>query len=745
VYLRRPPAMHLAEMRSLETPALTDAMRGLVQPGRGYIAAKDALLVLGEVPEARIIELGSLPLGDLGQRLVALRYFLSNGKTWLRYYSWRPGLEKLDRHAPQRILVLDAFIAERRSELEAQPTLLSNFARLSLEEIGERLNDLSAIRGRGLDVLIAIEASPELRADLHARLCREAKALLAQSARATDLLYLATYDLTRFPATTVGGGDLMYIIVADKGEMGTRAVREAARLGHCPVVLFSKADDDNALQVRLCHEHGGFAIPLEGTFRESYASYEQIARKVLEAYERRFGENAKEELGRSALYPGYGPLAENTAAIEHFRRNGIAFIGPMQDVVERAGDKRKFRGLAESIDPKAVVPGIVMSENDATGILTRVREGFAEGRFGFPGRLKAANGGGGRGQVVIPNPEQLEDAVRKVLGEIKSNGWDAGVMFEQNIPETIHLEVQVVRDRFGNTRHFGMRDCSEQRASQKIQEEAPPALLRKSEALEDRITTLAVRIADAVGYVGACTVELMYKDGHFYLLEMNTRIQVEHPVTEAAYRIRNSKGELEPLNLVELQYWVAAGRVIPFAQTDVIKTHVAREFRINAESWNADLKDSRDGKKGLFMPNAGEFTAIELPTSESIRKELESQGLSGLGEVLVRLDSGFEPGDRLLNKDPTFAKLIVSVRVEPGNEDQAYEILRLASLATLKKVRIEGMALLPSGKVQEGVPFRTNIPEHIAILSSAMLQEHSRSMAKSRHVNWVVGMLRNEK
>jgi acetyl/propionyl-CoA carboxylase alpha subunit len=736
--------MQLSEMRNLETPALTDAMKGLVQPGRGYIAAKDAFLVLAEVPEARLFELGSLPLGAHGQRLVALRYFLANGSTWLRYYAWRPQLENIDRNAVSRILVLEAFLTQRRAEFAQDPKLMEFVEKSSLRELATRLEDLSAQKGAGLDLLIALHLRPEQNQRIFERLAEAAAELTEKAPRHADLLYLSSYDLSCFPATTVGAGDLTYVIVADKGEMGVRAVREAIRLGLAPVVLFSKTDDDGSLQVRLCHEHGGFAIPLEGTFRESYASYEQIARKVVAAYEARFGSEARAELGRSALYPGYGPLAENTGAIEHFRRNGIVFIGPMQDVVERAGDKRKFRALAEAIDPKSVVPGIVLSENDAPGILARVRQGFAEGRFRFPGRLKAANGGGGRGQVVIPGAEQLDDAVRKVLGEIQNNGWDAGVMFEQNIPETVHLEVQVVRDRFGNARHFGMRDCSEQRASQKVQEEAPPALLKNSPELEDRITALAVRIADAVGYVGACTVELMYKDGHFYLLEMNTRIQVEHPVTEAAYRVRQPDGTLAPLNLVELQFRVAAGRVLPFAQADVQKSHVAREFRINAESWNPELKDSRDGKKGLFVPNAGEFTAVDLPDPESIRAELAAQGVKGIDDVQIRLDSGFEVGDRLLNKDPTFAKLIVSVRPKAEAKSEAYELLRIASLVTLKKVRIEGTGLLPSGKAQDGVAFLTNIPEHIRILESEMLIQHSTSVAPKRHVNWVVAMLRGE-
>ena len=178
-----------------------------------------------------------------------------------------------------------------------------------------------------------------------------------------------------------------------------------------------------------------------------YANPVQMARCIHEAYSARFGADAEAELAKSALYPGYGPLAESTAAIEHFRRSGIVFVGPMQDVVERAGDKRKFRLLAQSIDAEAVVPGIVIDDNDPAAIIAAIRAGYAAGHFQFPGRLKAANGGGGRGQMVVASEALIEAAVTKVLGEITANGWDHGVMFEQNIPETIHLEVQVVRDR----------------------------------------------------------------------------------------------------------------------------------------------------------------------------------------------------------------------------------------------------------------------------------------------------------
>jgi acetyl/propionyl-CoA carboxylase alpha subunit len=555
-------------------------------------------------------------------------------------------------------------------------------------------------------------------------------------------VYLATYELERLPATTVGEGALRYVIVADKGEMGVRAVREAIAFGAVPVVLFSEVDDRDSLQVRLAEKRGGFGIGLSGTFRESYANPTQIATRIHAAYNERFGDRAEAELRRSALYPGYGPLAENTVAIQHFRREGIVFVGPAQDSVERAGDKRKFRAIAESIDPRAVTPGVVIDASDEKAIARAIHDGHAAGRFSFPGRLKAANGGGGRGQMIVHDASGIETAVQTVLAQIKANGWDPGVMFEQNIPETVHLEVQVVRDRYGNTRHFGLRDCTEQRASQKIQEEAPPAVLANDPALADKCCAIAVRIADIVGYVGACTVELMFKDGHVYLLEMNTRIQVEHPVTEEAHRVRTAGG-LVPLNLVALQLAVAAGRPIEFAQSDIVATHVAREFRINAGSCRPELKDPRDGKRGVFVPNGGVFDALQIPDGATVLALLRREGVRGIAEVDVRFDVGFEAGDTLVNKDPTFGKLIVAVRADESQHDARYELLRRASLAVLRRVRIEGRQVLPTGAVLEGSPFATNVAAHVQILESEMMRAHARGGAPGRHVNWVIEMLRS--
>jgi acetyl/propionyl-CoA carboxylase alpha subunit len=716
---------------------LTSAMKALINPGKGYVGCKEVLEILAQV-KPRLGELASLPLGDLGHTLVALRYFIANGETWLRFYAWQPPLEKIDAGAPERVRK----IAERVAAAKA--SLGDEKARASALPLGEIAQQLSQDGGHGeaaLRWLCAIAADSEIAATLLARLRAEAMTLYREAPRVADLTYLASYDLTRYPATTVGAADMQYVIVADKGEMGVRAVREALKLGRTPVVLHSATDDANALQVRLAQAGGGFAIPLAGNFRESYANPVQMARRIREAYQERFEARAEHELARSAIYPGYGPLAESTAAIEHFRKSGIVFVGPMQDVVERAGDKRKFRLLAQSIDPQAVVPGIVIDDDDAEQIISAIERGHAEGRFQFPGRLKAANGGGGRGQVVVPAAEGVRAAVTKVLGEITANGWDRGVMFEQNIFETIHLEVQVLRDRYGNVRHFGMRDCSEQRASQKIQEEAPPALLRAYPGLTERICAVATQIADAVGYCGACTVELMFKHGHFYLLEMNTRIQVEHPVTEDAHRIRTAEG-LQPLDLVALQLEIANGAPIPFAQEDVVNTHVAREFRINAESWRDDVKDSRDGKHGLFVPNAGAFEKIVVPSAQEVLHELENRGVKGIADLTVRFDCGFEAKDKLVNKDPTFGKLIVALQAEAAHKADEYELLRLASLEVLAHTRIEGQALRPDGSAIKGAKFETNLPAHVKVLEAPLLREHSHKPAEGRHVNWVVGFLR---
>ncbi|MEM6296626.1 MAG: biotin carboxylase N-terminal domain-containing protein [Myxococcota bacterium] len=727
-----------------QRPASDDlirVMQRLVQPSRGYLASAQAFATAIGLEHSVLTELRSLPLQDLGQRLVSLRYVIENGEIWAQHFGWESKVAALDESAPDRVRALLKQIEAARTRVPEQSAFEAQLAKHSLGDIAQAAASVNDGSDEALDLCVALSLYPSARESLRTRLRAEAGELFASNPRTCDLIYLLSYELDRHPATTVGEGRLDYVLIADKGEMGVRATREAIALGATPVVLHSASDDADALQVRIANEAGGFAIPLDGTFRETYANPTQMVARIQDAYDERFGDDAEEHLSRSALYPGYGPLAENTVAIEYFQRNGVVFIGPMRDVVERAGDKREFRKLAQAIDANAVTPGIVIEDTDAEAIASKIIEAYNAGAFAFPGRLKAANGGGGRGQVVVEQPSEIPSAVIRVLGEITSNGWDPGVMFEQNIPETMHLEVQVVRDRYGNTRHFGMRDCTEQRASQKIQEEAPPAVLRRDPALEQRMCEIAVEIADRVGYVGACTVELMFKGGHFYLLEMNTRIQVEHPVTEEAHRIR-TKDSLSPLNLVQLQFLVGRGAPIPFEQAAVEKARVAREYRINAEAFRAELKDARDGGRGLFVPNAGIFDRIDLPEESTVLDALRTAGVEGVTAVGIRFDVGFEVGDTLVNKDPTFGKLILSVEVEPAHDEQRYELLRLASLEVLRRTHIEGRQVMPDGRVMDGTVFQNNISTHIYVLQTQCIRDHGLSTAEGRHVNWVIKALR---
>ncbi|MBX3251002.1 MAG: ATP-grasp domain-containing protein [Myxococcales bacterium] len=733
-------------------PWRAEEQRDPVQPGSGYVGAREVLacvLGLDDAPGGgRLAELASLPGGAEGHRLVALRYFAENADIWLNHFVWRPRLESA-RAAAGRDLVAEVLaLAEQVRALRGQAPTDTGWVEGLLSSEGPLAASLDASSAR--EAVLALAVDPRARASLRDLLRERAPQLFAEAPALLDRLYLASHELHRYPATTVSARTLRYVLVADKGEMGVRAVREALALGLVPVVLHSTTDDADALQVRLARSGEGFAIGLAGGFRESYAGFVQIAERVRDAFRARFGEGWQDELGRAALYPGYGPLAENAAAIRHFRRAGITFVGPMEDVVEQAGDKRRFRAIVESIDPTAVTPGIVLDECDPARVRARVLDAHERGAFSFPGRLKAANGGGGRGQAIVPSADGLDAAIAKVLGEIESSGWDPGVMFEQNIPRTVHLEVQVLRDRYGNTRHFGMRDCTEQRASQKIQEEAPPAILRASPELRDRVERAAVAIADRVGYVGAGTIELMFADGAVYFLEMNTRIQVEHPVTEETHGIRRGprpgrpEGSIERLDLVALQLRIANGEPIDFAQEDVVQTHVGRELRINAETWMAGHKDPRDGGRGLFVPNAGAFDRLEVPSAEAVLATLGADAAE-IEDLRVRFDCGFEAGDVLVNKDPTFGKLIVAVRPTPGAQPRAYELLRRACLAVLSEVRVEGQQVRPDGRVVANAPFQTNVPAHRWVLEHEVLRAHcavDATRSSERHVNWVVDALR---
>ena len=272
-------------------------MQALIQPGKAYVGCKEVLEAL-VVPTARLGELSSLPLGRLGQRLMALRYFIANGATWLRFFDWEPALARVASDGPDRIRALFARVEDTGRTLPDAEALARELETRTLVELAGTLEDALELGDGSLRLLSAIACVPALATRLRERLADEAPVLHRDAPRVTDLIYLASHDLSRFPATTVGEAALHHVIVADKGEMGVRAVREALALGKVPVVLHSAQDDANSLQVRLAQDHGGFAIPLAGSFRESYANPIQMARKILEVCSARFGERAEAELAR---------------------------------------------------------------------------------------------------------------------------------------------------------------------------------------------------------------------------------------------------------------------------------------------------------------------------------------------------------------------------------------------------------------------------------------------------------------
>ena len=694
------------------------------------------------LPQIHFSNLGTLPGGAPGARLVALRFIVANGDFWESHFNWQIPLRSRGVTEPQ-IEVIRTLVERIRTiaaeEVDTSPEAIAGVVTRFMDTTVDRTDDDT------LRFLVAEQRHPEIRQAAQVQLRERAVELYRDHPQATDLLYLATYDITRYPATTVSAGEMKYVIIPIKGEMGARAVSEAISAGKIPVIVYSQQDDPDSLPKRLAEAGGGFAISAPGNSGSVYANAPLVIQRVRTTFQERFGDAAAAELARAALYPGYGGFAENDGAIAAFRQAGIVFVGPMEDVVVQGGDKRNFRTIAGRHAPDHITPGITIASDDPEAIHAQVVEGYQLGKFILPGRLKAANGGGGGGQVVVEGLSTLPKAIDQVRAEIQSKRWTPGVMFEQNIPETVHVEVPLARDRYGHTVCFFQRDCTEQRSSQKVQEEAPPAILRKYPQLGQVMMDLAAKIANDLGYVGAGTVELMFKDGHFYFLEMNTRLQVETPVTEETINITRADGTREPLNLVQLQYAIAEGKPIDFTQEQIVLNgFVAREFRINAETWDAVTPNHRDKKPGTFLPpNYVNFSELAVPLSEAEIAEivagLKAQGVTGIAALKVRWDSGFEAGDRLINQDPNFAKLIVCVKPEAGFEDQAYELLRRASLEVLGRVRIRGEQQSLKGVIGE---VETNISAHVRILQAPESRRHARGVLAGRHVDWVTDMLR---
>jgi acetyl-CoA carboxylase biotin carboxylase subunit len=392
------------------------------------------------------------------------------------------------------------------------------------------------------------------------------------------------------------------VLIANRGEIALRVQRACKEIGIATVAVHSTADAD-AMHVRLADESVCIGAP------PAAESYLNIPRLLA----------ACEITGADAIHPGYGFLSENARFAEILEEHGITFIGPTSEHIRIMGDKIEAKATARRLGIP-VVPGsdgAVTSEAQASRIAKEM---------GFPVLVKAAAGGGGRGMKVARGPEDLDPALKTARAEAKAAFGDDSVYLEKYLDRPRHIEVQVFGDGNGSAIHLGERDCSLQRRHQKVMEEAPsPAL--NAEARKAIGATVA-KAMQKLQYRGAGTVEFLYQDGQFFFIEMNTRLQVEHPVTEA----------ITGLDLVIEQIRIASGSPLTLRQDEVVFSGHAIECRINAEN------------PKTFMPSPGAITYWHPP--------------GGLG---VRVDSGAYQGYRI---PPYYDSLIGKLIVHGKNRNE---------------------------------------------------------------------------
>jgi len=425
------------------------------------------------------------------------------------------------------------------------------------------------------------------------------------------------------------------LLIANRGEIAVRIIRACRELGIEPIAVYSEADA-NALHVRLADR----AVPIgPAAPAESYLSIVGVI-------------EAARSTGAQAIHPGYGFLSERPAFAEACARAGIAFVGPSADVIARMGSKVEARRLMQA-HGVPVVPGETPSGQDLAALRT------AAARVGYPVLLKPSAGGGGIGMRVVRQEADLAAASEAARREARSAFGDDVLYVERLIERARHVEIQVIGDADGQVLHLFERECSLQRRHQKVVEESPsPAL---TPALRQRMAEAAIAAAGAAGYTNAGTIEFLVEgagdEARFYFLEMNTRLQVEHPVTEAVTGI----------DLVAAQLRVASGEPLEWTQADVTSRGHALECRIYAED---PLRD--------FLPQAGRVVLYREP-----------------GGPGVRVDSGIGEGSEVpVQYDPLLAKLIVHA----GTRRQAIARVREA----LRSFVILGI--------------RTNIPYLLAVL-----------------------------
>ncbi len=440
---------------------------------------------------------------------------------------------------------------------------------------------------------------------------------------------------------------LKKILIANRGEIAVRVIRACQEMGIATVAVYSDLDRDS-LHVRLADE----AYALGGTTAaESYLNTEVILDVI-------------ERSGADGVHPGYGFFSENTDFARAITDRGVTFIGPPPGAIEVMGDKVSSRIAAQAAGVSGV-PGTTEFLNDASEVIA-----FGE-EFGWPIAIKAAYGGGGRGMRVVRSADEAAEAFDSARSEaLKGFGRDECYV-ERYLTWPRHIEMQIIGDMHGNCVWVAERDCSAQRRHQKLIEESPaptfPAEVRQA------MGEAAVKVAKACGYYNAGTVEFLFQDGEFFFLEMNTRLQVEHPVTEM----------VSGLDLVAEQIRVASGLPLSFTQDSISLSGHAIEVRINAEN----------PAEGKFLPSPGDISTLVPP--------------AGFG---TRWDGGYESGDTVSQYyDNLVGKLIC------WGEDRPTAIAR--TLRALREFRIEGIA--------------TTIPADIAIL------EHPDFAAATHSTKWV--------
>lgn len=411
------------------------------------------------------------------------------------------------------------------------------------------------------------------------------------------------------------------VLVANRGEIAVRIIRACREMGIETVAVYSTADAE-ALHVELADEAVCIGSPLP---KNSYLNIENIISAALLT-------------GCDALHPGFGFLSENAKFADICHHCGIKFIGPDAKVITLMGDKARAREMMIEADVP-VVPG-------SEGKIEEIGQAciLAE-TIGYPVLLKASAGGGGRGMRVVRKESEMEDAFRSASSEALSAFGDGSMYLEKYIEHPRHIEFQILADEFGNVVHLGERDCSLQRRHQKVMEEAPSPFL--SESLRREMGEVAIRAAKAAGYQNAGTVEFIVDSkGVFYFIEMNTRIQVEHPITEMVTGI----------DLIKEQILIAGGRKLQVTQEEIkIKGH-AIECRLNAEN-----------PEYGFRPSAGTIEELYLP--------------GGRG---VRVDSALYQGYRV---PPQYDSMLAKIIAYGSTREEAISTMRRA----LSEVSIEGV------------------------------------------------------